>query len=452
MSAARATSALADPAREHPVAFALVLGGACGALGFGIEALAWESHFFRDRSLHVATVACLVAVLARGGVAWGARSLLGTRGPVVAWRALTVGALALSGYHLLRLDHMLGVGWSFFGWFRDLWECEPEGFGVPVAVALAAFVGARTSLPSRGRVHLEGALAAMVAVALLGVAWRRGSEVPAITGYIASLPSVGSLPSPTHPLAWDRELQDAPSTQYSDHVLRGVTVRRFEFPHRGQCAVVRLVADEAAPTVMPARYGLLRDCEGGTVRHDAARGLYVLVRREGEYPDVLPLEPASHAVRSDGTTRRVGEFRDGFTLPAGWRWASAALVAAGVAVWASGALTRRSLRTAETWRQGTLRDDGTIAVDGSATVLTCPYGTTLAPGPVVIVGAFDASGEGPFRGAPTPIARDALRPGLVADVIAAQEAELDAGAACATAAFVMAAAPLAAAAALRLLG
>ena len=189
------------------------------------------------------------------------------------------------------------------------------------------------------------------------------------------------------------------------------------------------------------------------MRRDAARGLYVLVRREGDYPDVLPLEEPSRALRSDGTpTRRAGEFRDGFTVPAGWRWMSAALVAAGAAVLAASLRTRRSLRAVGTWRQGTLREDGTIALDGSPVVLTCPYGTTLAPGPVVIVGAVDASGEGPFRGAPVPVGRDALRPGLIADVVAAQEAASDAGEACATAAFVMAAAPLAAAAALRLLG
>ena len=452
MTGARSTAALADPAREHPAAFAVVLGGACGALGFGVEALAWASNFFRDRALHVTSVACLVAVASQGLVARGARGLLGTRGPVVAWRALTTGALVLAGYHLLRLDHMLGSGWSFFAWFRDLWECEPEAFGVPVAVALAAYVGTRTSLPSRARVRVELALAALVAVALLGLAWRRAAEVPAITGYIASLPAVGVVPPPTHRIAWDRELQDEPSTQYTDYTLGGLTVRRFEFPHRGQCAVVRLVAGEDAPTVMPARYGLLRDCEGGVVRRDAARGLYVLVRREGDYPDVLPLEEPSRALRRDGMTRGAGEFRDGFTVPPGWRWLSAALVAAGMATLATSLWTRRSLRRAGTWRQGTLREDGTIALDGSPTVLTCPYGTTLAPGPVVIVGAVDASGEGPFRGAPVPVGRDALRPGLIADVVAAQEAASDAGEACATAAFVMAAAPLAAAAALRLLG
>jgi len=449
---ARSTAALADPAREHPAAFAIMLGGACAGVGFGVEALAWESHFFRDRSLHVATAACLVAVASRGLVARGAYRLLGARGPVVAWRALTGGALALAGYHLLRLDHMLGSGWSFFGWFRDLWECEPEAFGVPMAVALAAYVGARTSLPSRGRVRVELALSALVAVALLGVAWRRAAEVPAITGYIASLPAVGVVPPPTHRIAWDRERQDEPSTQYTDHALDGLTVRRFEFPHRGQCAVVRLVAGEDAPTVMPARYGLLRDCEGGVVRRDAARGLYVLVRREGDYPDVLPLEEPSRALRSDGTTRRAGEFRDAFTVPPGWRWASAALAAAGAVALAASRWTRRSLRATGTWRQGTLRDDGTIALDGSATVLTCPYGTTLVPGPVVILGAVEASGEGPFRGAPVPVDRDAVRSGLVADLVAAQEAASDAGEACATAAFAMAAAPLAAAAALRLLG
>lgn len=448
----RSTAAVADPRREYAGVFAVLLGGACAGLGFAVEAVAWESHLFRANGLHVATAACLLALAARAPVARLATALVGARGPVVAWRAVAFGAASLALYHAVRLEHMLTAWGSFFGWFRDLWECEPEGFGAPVVVAVAAYVGARTSLPSRARTRAGMALAAVAALALLAVAWRRAAQVPAVDAYIATLPRLGTLPPPTRPVPWDRGGQEDPSTTYTDHVVGGVTVRRFEFPHRGQCGLVRVTSDEPAPTVLPARYGLLRDCDGGEVRHDRARGLYVLVRREGAYPDVLPLDPPTAALANSMGGRTMGAYRDAFTVPAGWRHASAALVAAGALVLAMSAWRRRALGGEASWRQATLREDGVIAVEGSPAVYACPYGAALTPGPVVLVGVADAAGDGPFRGAPATLPREAVLPGLIADLRAEREATADADEARAMAAFVMAAAPLAGAAAVRLLG
>lgn len=438
--------------REHPWLFALLMPAAAVAAGMGVQLVAWQAHgYFRDTLHHVATLGALVLLAARAPVDAAARALLGPRGPVVAWCAAAVGAVALALYEAMNLDHFLRASWSFLTYFGALWELEPEAVVVPVALLIAGASLPHVAVPSRRRLWSAAALATALAGALLAAASVRAARAPEVHRYVRSLPVVGEIPALNRPLA-TRSGHDADaSNERAVYRFGELSVARYVFDARGQCQLALATRDAPLPPQVVPAYSDTRPCDEATVRLDRARGVYV-VTRGGSYPEHRAYDREtlrSYALDGLGAS----PVRAAFSLPRAWRDECALLLAIALAALVFPLRARARLARRGAWRQGLLGDDGVIALDDDGARCALPYGTMLAPGPVVLLdGAPTREGDTPFRDAavvPTP-ERGAVVQGTLSDVVASLDAAVDARAAYALAAALLAAAPWAAAALLGL--
>lgn len=425
--------------------FAFAAGLWCLAVGASVQIFAWEGHVFRGALLHVGLVASVTLLASRPLVDRAARRLLGVRGPVVAWRAYTVGALALAVYDLYAINYALHASWSFFAWFGRFWELEPEVFVVPVAVSLAAFGLTKLPVVARRRLRAEAWLSLVVALALLGAGFARARRSPAIDEYVPSLPSLGEIPAAPDVGRWNPTHVDDATRAFTDYAFAGgVVVRRFVFSDRGQCALRLATRAAQLPVELSPRSEDFDDCGARELRQDPRAGLYVLTR-EGRWGGrtVTAFRVDGASPLSEGRAQ-MAAYHDAFTLPQSWLWGSAALFVFALASIVRGTRARRSLTDLTGWRQATLRDDGMLSLDDGALV-PCPYGAQLTPGPVLLRAAPTASSNAaPFRGGGATPERDDLLQGTLADLIAAREADVDASHAHAITASLLAAAPLAA--------
>lgn len=436
--------------REHPCMFAFAAGLWCLVLGGAVQIFAWEGHVFRGALLHVGLVASVALLASRPLVDRAALRLLGVRGPVVAWRAFTVGALALAAYDAYAINYALHASWSFFAWFGRFWELEPEVFVVPVSVSLAAFGLTKLPVVARRRLRAEAWLSLVVALALLGAGFARARRSPAIDEYVPSLPSLGEIPAAPDVGRWNPPRADEPTRAFTDYAFAGgVVVRRFVFTERGQCALRLATRVAQLPLGLSPRSEDFDDCGSRELRHDPRAGLYVLTR-EGRWGGrtVTAFRADSASPLSEGRAQ-MAAYHEAFTLPRSWLWGSAALLAFALAAIARATRAHRSLTDLTAWRQATLRADGMLSLDDGALV-PCPYGAQLTPGPVLLRAVPAGPGASPFRGGGATPERDDLLQGTLADLVAAREADVDASHAHAITASVLAAAPLAAGALERL--
>ncbi len=440
--------------RDHPWLFALAVGALVFFVGLGVQVVAWEeSASFRGPLLHVALLASLVAVALRTPVELVARRLLGSRGPVLAWRALGFAAVALAVYYFYSLHWFLTRSWSFFAWFGRLWELEPESAIVPLTALVAGAVLPRVSVASRVRLRVEALVVTAAALALVVMASSRAMRTPEVHRYVDGLPVVGVVPAFSRPLRWTSGHDADPATAREVFALGDLHVGRYVFEPRGQCGIVLARAARDLPlSVIPAQAELV-PCDEYTVRHDRAHGFYVFSHASSWSSD-------NHAFRA--TTLRpfapmrgegVYVLRGAFSLPRPWLWCSAALLAVALVSLCFPRRSRHALATWKSWHQGTLRDDGMIALDDGV-IFPCPYGTTLRPGPVVVLSDVKGSADSsPFRTAGVRVTpdREDVRQGTIADVVAQIESELEARDAYVTTTSLLAAAPWAAALALGLI-
>lgn len=438
------------PHRDRPFAFALAIGTIVLVIGGATQTIAWQGSAFRGGLLNVAALASIFLLIARSLIERAARDLLGVRGPVVAWRAISAGAVALALYDLYAFDYALNSSYSFFTWFSRFWELEPEAFAVPAVVAVAALVLAKRSVVARWRVRVEAVVALTLAVALLGAAAHRTKLRPSIHRYVTSLPTVGLIPSAENIGEWNPARADLSSSTFTDYVVGDVTVRRFVFTHRRQCALTLSRDPSRLPSTQSPRSDSLGDCESREVRHDARLGLHVLLRdTTWGYQSVEGFD-RGHVEPITGARARMSNFRGAYTVAPSWIWTSALALAIALASIVHALYARRGLVGSHEWRQGTLRDDGMITVEGAE--MPAPYGLQIKPGPVVLRAKMAPRGASPFRGGGATPDRDDVLAGSLSDVIAARESHIDASYAHSIAASLLASAPLLAAAVEGMLG
>ena len=438
------------PHRDRPFAFAFALGTIALVIGGATQTVAWQGNAFRGDLLNVAAVASLFVLVARSLIERAARDLLGVRGPVVAWRAIAAGGVALALYDLYAFNYALTSSYSFFTWFGRFWELEPEAFAVPIVVALSALVLSKRRVVSRWRLRVEAVAALLLAMALLGAAAHRAKDHPSIHRYVSSLPVVGLIPSAEDIGEWNPAQADLSSTAFTDYVVGGVLVRRFVFTHRRQCALMVSRDPSRLPTTQSPRSDSLGDCESREVRYDARLGLHVLLRdTTWGYQSVEGFDRA-HVEPITGSRARMSNYRSAFTVAPSMIWTSTLALAIALASIIHALYARRGLAGSHEWRQATLRDDGMISVEGAE--MPAPYGLQLKPGPMVLRTKMAPKGTSPFRGGGATPDRDDVLEGTLPDVIAARESHLDASYAHSVAASLLAAAPLLAAAIEGMLG
>jgi hypothetical protein len=414
------------------------------ALGVAVQSFGWSDRTLRHGLIHVGAVAALGLLLSRPLVDAIARALLGLRGPVVAWRALSAGALAYGIYDLYSLRYALGSRWSFFSYFGRFWELEPEAFIVPVTVLVAAAVLARSKVVSSARLRSEALLAVGLALVMVTAGLVRAVRSPAIDRYVPSLTRLGVIPSePTVTRGGDASSSES-SSEYADHSFGAVTVRRFVFRHRGQCALLVAQGDAALPRTLASQNDQLTNCESREVRIDARRGL-VTLSQSLSWGD---LETTGYGrdrvtpVRGDAAS--MGHLREAFTIPRAWLGTSAVMLVVAIGFLSQSIAAKRALRDRAGWRQATLGADGMISLEGVR--VPVPYGAMLVPGPVVLLRTPSSQTGAPFRDGVSTLERDEIIGGTLADYVGAREASVDASRACAIAASLLSAAPLVAAA------
>lgn len=430
--------------RDRPWAFAFAIGTIVLVVGGATQTLGWQGDSFRGDLLNIAALASLVLLVARSLIERAARDLLGVRGPVVAWRAIAAGAIALTLYDLYAFHLALNNRYSFFTWFSRLWELEPEAFGVPAVVAVAALVLAKVSVVSRWRLRFEAVVALALAAALLGAAANRSRERPPIHRYVSSLPLVGLIPSAEDVGEWNAARAELSTTAFTDYVVGGVTVRRFVFTHRRQCSLMLSADASRLPSTQSPRSDAIGDCESREVRYDARLGLHVLLRdTTWGYQSVEGFD-RRHVEPITGTRARMSNFSGAYTVARSWIWTSTLAIAIALASIIHALYARRGLAGAREWREGRLRDDGMITVEGAE--MPAPYGLLIKPGPVVLRTRAAPKGTSPFRGGGATPDRDDVLEGALAGVIAARESHIDASYAHSVTASLLAAAPLLAAA------
>ncbi len=432
------------PHVDRPLVFAFAAGAWCFAVGLAVQAFAWSDRGFRHGLLHVGAVAAIVLLLSRSIVDRVARTLLGLRGPVVAWRAFAAGAVAFGLYDLYTVDYALRSTWSFFSYFSRFWELEPEVFIVPAAVLIAAVVLSKRTVVSRARLRFEALVGVSLALAMLSAGIVRARRSPEVDGYVPSLTRLGAVPSEPSMPRWEASRSEEPSSDYTDHRFGEVTVRRFVFRHRGQCALLVARGGMELPQTYAPRGEALTSCESRDVRIDARRGLVVLA-----YETMWGLGAVNGYTRDNveplqGARASMGHWRDAFTIPRNWLWTSAVLLVIALGWLAHSVSSQRSLRDRTRWRQATLRSDGIIELDGAQ--FPVPYGAMQVPGPVVLLRVPTAQDGSPFRGGGATIERDAILAGTLADLIGTLESEVEASLACSVTASLFSAAPLVAAA------
>jgi len=440
--------------RDHPWLFALAVGALVLFVGLGVQVIAWEeSGSFRGPLLHVALLASLVVVALRTPVELVARRLLGARGPVLAWRALGFAGVALAVYYFYSQHYVLTRSWSFFGWFGRLWELEPEAAIVPLTALVAGAALPRVRVASRVRLRVEALFVTAAALALVVTAASRAMRKPEVHRYVDGLPVVGVMPALSRPLHWTSGHDADPSTAREVFVLGDLHVGRYIFEPRGQCGIVLARAAQDLPVaVVPGQVEIV-PCDEYGVRHDRAHGFYV-------FSHAGPWSSDNHAFRAStlrpfAPLRGEGVYvlRGAFSLPRPWVWCTAALLAVALVSLRFPQRSRRALAAWKSWHQGTLRADGMIALDDGV-IFPCPYGTTLSPGPVVLLSDVNGTAESsPFRTAGVRVTpdREDVRQGTIADVVAQFESELEARDAYVTTASLLAAAPWAGALALGLI-
>lgn len=438
--------------RDHPWLFALALPCLAVAAGMSVQMVAWEfSSTARAHLHHVAALGALALVAARAPVDALGRALLGRRGPVLTWCAVSVGAVALAVSYLLSLDVFLGNAWGFLSYFGRLWELEGESALVPVAMAVAGLSLPRVAVPSRRALRVAAALSTLLAAGVVGAGVARAMRAPEVHRYVASLPSVGAAPDLDRALAWRAGSEREPSTERQVFALRDVTLARYVFEPRGQCLWRLADRPDALPErVLPAS-GELGDCDGVVVRRDVARGIMVIAQRRNEGDQRAYVRRVGAWELLPSRSVEATRLRGGFALPRAWLYDAVLLLLVAVAAQALPHRARSRLARLDDWREASLGDDGYLTLDDGARV-PCPYGAALKPGPVVLLEPVASCGrDGPFRGAvaATP-ERDTLAQGDRLAVIGDLEAALDARAAWAMAAALLAAAPWAAAVALGL--
>lgn len=428
------------PHVDRPLVFAFAAGAWCFAVGLAVQAFAWNDRGFRHGLLHVGAVAAIVLLISRPLVDRVARALLGLRGPVVAWRAFAAGAIAFGVYDLYTVDYALRSSWSFFAYFNRFWELEPEVFIVPVTVLIAAVVLAKRTVVSRARLRFEALVGVGLALAMLSAGIARARRSPEVDGYVPSLTRLGAVPSePTMP-RWEASRSEEPSSDYTDHRFGAVTVRRFVFRHRGQCALLVARDGMELPNTLAPRGEALTSCESRDVRLDARRGLVVL-----SYETMWGLGGVNGYTRDSvdalqGARASMGHWRDAFTIPRNWLWTSAVILVIALGWIAHSIASQRSLRDRTGWRQATHRADGMIELDGAQ--FPVPYGAMLVPGPVVLLRVPTAQDGSPFRGGGATLERDVIIMGTLSDLIGTLESEVEASLACSITASLFSAAPL----------
>ena len=115
------------------------------------------------------------------------------------------------------------------------------------------------------------------------------------------------------------------------------------------------------------------------------------------------------------------------SLPRAWWTDSLILWAIALGALLVPSRARRLLRGRDRWREGTLDDRRRASLE-DGTTFELPYGTNLAPGPIVVFTAGAArAGEAPFRASPVTEVppRDAIAQGTGQSVSDGLEAELD---------------------------
>ncbi|MFO0649067.1 MAG: hypothetical protein U0326_22690 [Polyangiales bacterium] len=425
------------PHVDRPLVFAFAAGAWCFAVGLAVQACVERPRLSsrppprRRRRGHRAA---RLAPARRSR----ARALLGLRGPVVAWRAFAAGAIAFGVYDH-TVDYAPRSSWSFFAYFNR-WELEPEVFIVPVTVLIAAVVLAKRTVVSRARLRFEALVGVGLALAMLSAGIARARRSPEVDGYVPSLTRLGAVPSePTMP-RWEASRSEEPSSDYTDHRFGAVTVRRFVFRHRGQCALLVARDGMELPNTLAPRGEALTSCESRDVRLDARRGLVVL-----SYETMWGLGGVNGYTRDSvdalqGARASMGHWRDAFTIPRNWLWTSALLFMIALGWIAHSIASQRSLRDRTGWRQATLRADGMIELDGAQ--FPVPYGAMQVPGPVVLLRVPTTQDGSPFRGGGATLERDVIIMGTLSDLIGTLESDVEASLAYSITASLFSAAPL----------
>jgi hypothetical protein len=433
-----------------------VLTAGCLAQGLG-----WSTSWLKVHQLWAGSLASLLLLAARSPLERVAAHIAPSAGPPALWRGIILGAAALAFALAVHLDHRFQSGWSVFRMYNSFWELEPETFLAPAMTTIASAVWCRCgdgSPPGRPRRMRRWAwlLTAAAAIATVG-GGIRAARAPLARDYLASLPTVGVASELTAPPAIGPDGLDNTgenSTFFVDKQLRAdLVLRRYAFEPGWHCVprLARSAADLAPQSTRS--YGVpLSSCGAVALRHDARHGVYVL-------------DTATSSVYSPGpmlfdatTLAHVGEqsvanarFADGMALPWSWLWAAALTTAIALLVLLTPGEAARRLAARREWRPGVVGEDGVIRFNDGTTGLAPDV--TLPAGPVVSFDPAAAADQGgPFRGgAPAVIPASSLVRGDPEPIATGLRASLEARDAFAAAAAAFGAAPLLAAATVRLL-
>lgn len=423
MICAAATEA---PRPIRVLGFAVVAGFVALVAGGGALAMTYEARPLRGVGLSAGLWGALLLLVLRVPLEALAARLLGPRGRVAWWLAMVVGAVALGLSTAADVHYDLHASWRLAYGDPRLWECEPWAIGVAVVTAVAAACWAFAPFPSRAWLRRVTALVATTGVVLGVGVGVRAARAPSIDRYVSALPTIDQVP----PVPWHESVDTVAGTSTRSLDTRiadaRLTLRRYTFDDGGGCA---LRVDDDASTLPPAvlrRDENLMGCGALTIRRDVRSGALLVTSSTTWSMQTRVFDLDSGAPWAEDRAV-LATFAENASAPRSWIAAAAAALALGLLA----ALSKRETRwwsSRDGWRQGTLGDDGVIALDGDGGRVTVPFGAGLSAGPVVLRGYEGKSDDGPFRAGPSvgSVAREDVRAGVLADVAAGLEALTDA--------------------------
>ncbi len=414
------------PRPARVLGFAVVAGFVALVAGGGALAVTYDVRPLRAAGLSAGLWGALLLLVLRVPLEALAARILGPRGRVAWWLAMSVGAAALGLSTTADAHYNLHASWRLAYGDPRLWECEPWAIGVAVVTTVAAACWAFVPFPSRRGLRHVGALVALIAAALGAGAVVRAVRAPAIDRYVATRSTIDQVPAMP-----GRETTSAiggVSTRSVDTRVAGtrLTLRRYTFDDGGGCAL--RVDDDitALPDRVVRRDENLMGCGDLTLRHDLPTRALLVTSASAWSTQTRAFDLDSGAPWAEDRAV-LATFVPRASAPRSWIVAAVVSLALGLLA----ALVKSDGRwwsARAGWRQGALGVDGVIVLDGDGARVTAPFGAGLSAGAVVLRGHEGTSDDGPFRAGPSvgSVAREDVRAGTLVSVAAELEGLTDA--------------------------